>query len=342
MVEIDMLAKKQELLTEKKKKFITNPNNIAAILSTIFISGVSIYSQNLPLDIIAITIAALNVKNLYENSELINTKEELLNIIRETKEYKKCLRLYDEYITQVASLIKQFDLKESLNTTILLDILLKSGYITYNDNPTFKSFNNEITLVPELTGARVVSGYSVCRHQACFSKDILNELNYQSAVLHVMKSEEPDIKKIITSPSLSLNHAVVVIGDEDGKYIYDPTASVFAETAKKYYEKEIYSQLLASSIGNKPFFYFIGDKLEALNKYNNYNYEELFKKDYKELDADDIEQRREILRFVIKACQDMLTEFKVQNIDLMKEISELEQQVVPHSNEEIKEYILHI
>lgn len=342
MVEIDMLAKKQELLIQNRKKFITNPNTISSILSTIFVSGISIFSNHLPLDIVAITIAAFNVKNIYEASESINPKEDLINIIRETNEYKKCMRLYDEYITHIASFIKQFDLKESLNTTILLDLLLKSGYITYNDNPVFKSYSNEITIVPELTGARVVSGYSVCRHQSCFTKDVLNELGFQTAVLNVMKSKESNIIKIITSPSLSLNHAVVVIGDEDGKYIYDPTISIFAQTAKKYYSNKIYSQLLAEAVVNEPFFYYIGDKLETFNRNNNYNYDELLKKDYKELEADDIEQRREVLRFILRNYQELLINFKEKNKKIMKEITELEQQIVPHSDEEIKEYILHI
>lgn len=151
----------------------------------------------------------------------INYKSELL---KNTDEYERCLYSYKEYISKVAKLIKSMDIDSSLDVAMIYMDLLYNGDLSLNGNFEYHKYSKDYDYCQDLWGARVVSGYGVCRHIASSLVDVYKELGYTACYLSVRACENK-FKSIISSKinPQPANHAVVVVYGNKGKYIVDPT-----------------------------------------------------------------------------------------------------------------------
>ncbi|MDE5888646.1 MAG: hypothetical protein K2H20_01355 [Bacilli bacterium] len=159
--------------------------------------------------------------------------EAMCRLMRTTKEYHECKKLYDIYVVEIANYLHNLGIKNSEHAVIYLDLLLRNGMLSITGRNDYHLYKNDKEFLCELFGARSIGGISVCRHMSALTADILN-IEYYSSWLngkYIFNIDEIESKE----PFL---HAIVGVVCEGGKIIYDPTSSSFAAEPKDI----IYSQ----------------------------------------------------------------------------------------------------
>ena len=145
-------------------------------------------------------------------------------LIRDTDEYGKCIELYDSVVTDTANFIRSLGFKNSLDVGMFYQELLYNGFLSADGTFAYHKYSSDQGICPEMYGARISSGYGVCRHIATNLKDIYEKMGYTASYLSVGGAKGTLVSNIKTRimPS-SIHHAVVCVKDRFGKYIIDPT-----------------------------------------------------------------------------------------------------------------------
>lgn len=175
-------------------------------------------------------------------------KKYRMSLLTETPEYKKCKRLYDEYIKAIAEFMRSIGIDDSLDVGMLYMEMLYGGFISAPGTFKYHRYVEDYDTCSPVMGARVASGQAVCRHIASSLVDLYRELGYTAAYLSV-KGTRNDTMSIIKGRILPFksDHAVVMIGDTYGKYIIDPTwgtVAVFGESSE--FAKIVYNRKRSS------------------------------------------------------------------------------------------------
>ena len=165
--------------------------------------------------------------------------------IQENKNvYKEVLVDYDEFLCKYANLAKELGINNSLDLATYFSYLLWNGYFSVNG----KHFYNmdDRLLIHGLFSFDVIKGGGVCLNYSELMNDFYKKMDKESAMLictaptrtkEIKISYEQPIqtnhkksknkkKLIILSKSIIKdfgNHAVVLLKDEEGMGIYDPT-----------------------------------------------------------------------------------------------------------------------
>lgn len=165
-------------------------------------------------------------------------------LIKDTIEYQTCKIAYDEFIGHIANYMRSIGVNSSLDVGMLFMELLYNGYLSVPGTFNYHKYSVDNDSCTPLMGARVTSGGAVCRHIASSLVDLYNELGFTAAYLSV-KGTDDKISSILRDKFLRVkpNHAVVMVGDAQGKYIIDPTwetIATFSNTDE--YAKIIYNR----------------------------------------------------------------------------------------------------
>lgn len=152
----------------------------------------------------------------------IEIEAEILEKIREriktTDTYKNLENEYLSYITNLANYFKKIGMTSGITSATFYNILLDYGYLSKNCNHQYKVKENAIYEIPELMGSMVVTGESVCRHNACMLTDLENEIGNKAISLPVRETkniEKDSKKKIMIS-----NHLTSIIQDKKTKLVF--------------------------------------------------------------------------------------------------------------------------
>lgn len=175
----------------------------------------------------------------YWKKEAIPETDKIIELLRSTKTYEECKKEYKTYITEVAKLIKNLNFPSSKDAIVYLQLLLETGHFSKYMNHKYKLFSEEKDYVLELCGAKVLSGTSVCRHQASFFTDVLNELGYTAATISVVATSHDPIKVAKNFTKIHWNHAVTGVSENGEMYLFDPTCGKFAAKPTDISIKEI-------------------------------------------------------------------------------------------------------
>ena len=237
------------------------------------------------------------------------------------KKYYELREKYYLYIRRLALYFKRLNLEDPLDIGLYFSNMLHSGDLSITNNFKYKLIKKDKDCkYPGILGSRIISGYGVCRNMSALLTDLYKELGYDAYDLHV------NYKSSVINPK----HAVVLVKDVRGNFIIDPTWRTVASIDDK---------LLKSKVVMK----YNGEKLRKRKQYYIAYYEDKgyiniigdnFFKDgnpNREFDINDLNERnKHIHREFMKTRfydpdSDLTHKFKDDNLDLMKEISELEQ-----------------
>lgn len=155
-----------------------------------------------------------------------------MQLLSQTPEYQECKRIYDNYVAKVGNFIYDLGVRDSLDIGMLYIEMLYNGYLSAPRTFKYHKFKIDYDMCSPLMGARVTSGGAVCRHIASNLRDIYKYLGIPSIYLAVSGTKS-NISSAIIDRLLPHrpNHAVVMVGDNFGKYVIDPTWKTVAEVS---------------------------------------------------------------------------------------------------------------
>lgn len=274
-----------------------------------------------------------------ERSEEINTLRKLQ--FRNTQTYKECKEEYDKVIKKTASLIRRLGLNSSKEICVFIGELINQGYLSETGKNQFKShiFDKERYL-PELAGAKVLTGKCVCRHYAPLTADVLTELGYEACNILVTQitSDIPLIQFVMhTLP----NHVIVGVYEDGQKYTYDPTWECLGtkdESISDYNRQK--NNIVKTVEPNSKSYGFI----RKPNFTANYSKEELqLKMHSSPLETITLEESialKEKIQRIIDQHECDIAEFVADNRPSMIRTSNLYQELFPSSDRPIKKWLI--
>lgn len=162
------------------------------------------------------------IKSYIETAKFVRRYR--MELISKTKEYKECKNLYDNYIKTIAMFMRSIGVDDSLDVGMLYMEMLYGGFLSAPGTFKYHKYAIDNDYCSPVMGARITSGQAVCRHIASSLVDLYRELGFTAAYVSV-KGIKNDIRSVIREKILPFksDHAVVMVGDNYGKYIIDPT-----------------------------------------------------------------------------------------------------------------------
>lgn len=153
-----------------------------------------------------------------------------MELLAQTEEYQECKKHYERYIAEVSSFIANLGIYDSLDIGMLYMEMLYGGFISAPGQFSYHKFKTDLDMCSPLMGARVTCGGAVCRHIASNLIDIYRYLGFPATYLAVTGTDGGIISALKDRIlPIKTNHAVVLVGDNYGKYIIDPTWGTIAE-----------------------------------------------------------------------------------------------------------------
>ncbi len=164
-----------------------------------------------------------SICNAYKDAALF-AKKYKLEMLYNTPEYKRCKDLYDEFIRELARFMNDMGVNDTLDIGALFMELLYCGYLSVPGRFEYHRYDIDNDICSDIMGARVLSGSGVCRHIAGCLIDLYKAMGYPAAYVTVVTTNN-ELSSVIKDKILPFrtNHAVVLVADKYGKYIFDPT-----------------------------------------------------------------------------------------------------------------------
>ena len=158
-------------------------------------------------------------------------------MLRTTTVYYELLNEYQNFILDVASLVKNTDLSTPKEIVLYLYNLIECGFLSQNNNHQYKKFSYEREKLLELCGARVATGTSVCRHSSTFIVDVMNQLGYTAANVSCRSVDE----SLIDKRKIIFNHCVLAVSENNSKFLFDTTSGDFIAKSRNLDWKDLES-----------------------------------------------------------------------------------------------------
>lgn len=199
--------------------------------------------------------------------------EEIRKLILESDDYAECLEVYTNYVKNIAEFYKSMEKKTALEISTLFDLHLKIGLFTPEmKEQEFKDFNySKDFYLAEISGSTVMTGTSICRHNAPLLTDILYCSGFKTCNIPVITT---NLQKLMNNSleytNLFANHMVTGIIDNDEKFIYDPTLHVagYFDTLEKVKGINPYDLALSCEIEEDNLAFLINYDNEMYDLYN--------------------------------------------------------------------------
>ncbi len=252
--------------------------------------------------------------------------------IKSTDEYSQISSLYNEYVAEIANLIKSFSDLDILEIGVLCTLLLKNGYLSKNGNFEYHKFKSDDRNIKEICGARITSGFGVCRHEVLLLTDIYNKLNYKSDYIICQTGLEDSLFKdypVLFSFLKKEYHAILGVQDDKEYLIFDPTCETIGAISKK--DNNLIEARKNCDRKNDLLFYTNSkfanyEYVQGLNEFPSYlnnNHREIKKR------CVDMKKRFVTLKSYFSAWQ-------TRNSDLMEEIAALDKLLTGYSDGKVK------
>lgn len=129
-------------------------------------------------------------------------------------DFLKVKKNYDAYVKSIAEYINELNITDPVDIGMLFTTMLASGIFSTDGNYSYKKvIRDQDYYYPQIMGARITSGFGVCRNSTALLSDIYNELGFDANYISI------NTKKFINHA----NHAAVIVSSEEGSFIVDPT-----------------------------------------------------------------------------------------------------------------------
>ncbi len=197
------LTRVNEKYLDKFFESMITLNTFATILGSPILLGGAALSG------IAVFINLLSLRN--ECAQYCSYLEYLNNM--QDDDYLRLKEKYDIYVDKLAKHIERQNITDPLDIGFYFCKLLYSGNLSLNNDFKYcKVDGDEDNYYQGILGARIISGYGVCRNMASVLTDVYKKIGIDSTYLVVK------IKKIDKN-----GHAVCLVKSNDGAFIFDPT-----------------------------------------------------------------------------------------------------------------------
>lgn len=337
---LDILELIETLKKNKPSRFFKNEHNIMKLVMIAAYESTAFLTNNVPYTVIVNLIIPLIVRELYKSwKKLDDVQGIIVDEIRKTSDYKKCVDLYNEYIKRLADFISKFNFTNIKEITFYFDMLLTNGFLSSNFRNIYKNYDNDNNYIVEILGARTLGGASVCRHMSALAADCLNELGEKAEILTVANTDNiTNLNSTKDLENLSWSHGVVGIADKTSKFLYDPTTSRLCGKSNKS-NPALEEFITKISFVNPDSYLVISPKQYSFSKSHNSLYE-LSKLPLETLNENEIFALREKIINIFAINENLACQFAIENLNLIKEISGLESNICPHSDSPILKWQL--
>ena len=140
----------------------------------------------------------------------------LCNLMNECDDdFLKIKKSYDTYVKKIAEYIRELNIEDPVDIGMLFTTMLASGMFSSDGHYSYKKlFRDNDYYYPQIMGARIASGFGVCRNSAALLSDVYNKLGIDANYISINTNKF----------TKHANHAAVIISSEDGSFIIDPTS----------------------------------------------------------------------------------------------------------------------
>lgn len=149
------------------------------------------------------------------------------------KDYQELRVLYDEFLEDIANVVKEYGIKNEYEVIRMFYILVNSGIFSKDLSFTHESPELKYHFTP-LLGARIMSGYAVCKNCSFLAYDFATHFNFSAPPLGgnvVIKDDEGNI--VDSGPHsltiLSVNGKKMLC-DINRNYLFSSVASIGKST----------------------------------------------------------------------------------------------------------------
>ena len=343
MEEIDILKYQQDLKRTRVKRILKDKKTIISL--AISLANISLLSSDIKsVQAFSIFLIWLESRSLRQKwyKEAAPEDDMIINLLRTTKTYEECKKEYQEYIKEIAKLIKKINFPSSKDAILYLQLLLETGHFSKYMNHKYKMFSEEKDYLIELCGAKVTTGTTVCRHQASFFTDVLNELGYTAATISVVETSSKDPVAVAKKYSqIKWNHAVTSVSENGRMYLFDPTRGKFAAMPSNINKKELEAILVSQIVGEPEPRYFI---MNPRSKIINYNREKqlttINASKMMTISSGEYEFLKNKAELVYKGNSHNQFKFFQEQEKRREKIAQLYQELCPYGDKPIKKWIV--
>lgn len=324
------------------KKFLKQPGNVFSSISFATFSGLSFATMNPIADLIFLFISGYNIFSMIQKWDRYKDIDTRLALaLEETPVYRRMCENYFTFIHELAKFLKKFEIKDTKELLCLLEIMLKSGYFSYNFNHEYHKYKIDTGEMSGTTGAHVVTGKCVCRHMAAFFSDVLHQFNIDGCNIEARVKFENEVSEFLKfGKKQDFNHAVVGITEGDSKFMFDPTNNVFIGKSDSKFRGYQQDQVGQTEIKGKNTYVFTTAESYWMNKLHLDEFKKYNKAQMEELNFGKIEKLREkALEFYMKNKSEF-DDFYNRMLNLLQEVNRDIIQLSPKSDEEITEWVL--
>ena len=343
MEPIDVLKVRKQMENDcNLKTFLKQPGNFVNASSMGVFGISSLATSNIVADMILLILSGYNLFRLHNKWDMYKDIDVRLALaLEKTPVYSRMSENYFTYIHHLTVFLKQFGIKDTKELLCLLELMLETGYFSYNFSHEYHKYKVDTGEMSGTTGAHVVTGKCVCRHMASFFADVLYKFQIDACNVTVRVKDEYKVEEFIKQGrKQDFNHAVVGIIDGDHKFMFDPTNNVFigrADTKFKGYKEDDVGQ---TEIKGKNSYVFTSVESLWMNKLHLDEYKKYKKLPMGEIDFDRIvELREKVLNFYLYNKKEF-DDFYTKMLKLLQEVYIDIIQLSPKSDEEIKEWVL--
>ncbi len=279
-------------------------------------------------------------KGLYEH--------EIQQLILETEQYAECSEQYKQYVKNIAEFYKSLNKKSALEISTFFDENLKFGLFNEDLSPqTYKTFNySKDVYIDRISGSTVMTGTSICRHNAPFLTDILTASRIKACNLPVEFHDSLESLHELDNPKehlkeLDANHMLTGIIENNENFAYDPTNHVAGFlNDSKIINNISGNHLIAAYQNSEDAFAFLID-YEKDNIFESYNFSSNLSikefKDYKpkRIDKCYLKYLKMEAQIEMILRKKELRDFHQENKKTIQKIKHLNETLAPRADKEI-------
>lgn len=238
-----------EELSNYKKNILKCPEVTLPILGGFFIPSI-ISNDHLGYQIMATTaLCSFALSNsfrihrqnyeLFFNEPFVSFHEK----IRLQKSFQVFYKEYQQLLSSYSKFLTDIKITSPTDISVFYRNCLKDGYLSVTRDNIFENLTEgyEALLPPEIIGARITTGSSVCKNNASFLVDVMRkkEITSSNLLVAIKKSRIPSLLALINSNYKdSYNHQIVGYIENDELVIYDPTNNFIFDLSKLILKKD--------------------------------------------------------------------------------------------------------
>lgn len=323
-------------------KFLLKPSTISNAISAVSFQTMSCFTRNVVLDAIFLLLGGYSVARTINNWKIYKDIDyNLVLRLEETDVYRRMSENYFTFVHKVAQFAKQFGLKDSKEVLLFFEIMIQNGYFSETSNHQYRKYNYIYPEVHGTLGSQVMTGSCVCRHMSSLFADLMYQMNMTGCNVVVKINYEDTVKKFLKiGRKKEFNHAVLGVVEEDKKFIYDPTNMVFAGRCDKKFKGYSKDEIAVGPVKEREGFYFPAESSVSLNKLHMDSLRAYNKASMDYVDQIEIEKLRAKVTKLYIEDFDMFEKFYFEFMTLLQDIASDVKQIMPKTDEELKEWVL--